>query len=322
MEFYPSNEMLREVNCNEIVRMAKENDKIVVLDADLMSSSGFGKFMEAFPERSINCGVQEANMVGIAGGLSIVGFKPIIHTFASFAGRRAVDQVFMAGVYNKQNIIIIASDPGVINGANGGTHMGFEDIGIMRSMPNITIIDLTDEVMLKSILPQIINTDGMYYVRLFRKTKTRIYDENVSFTLGKAHIAKDGDDLTLIAEGAAMVPEALKAAELLEAKGISTRVVDMFTIKPIDEEVIVQAAKETKAIITIENHNIHGGLGSAVAEVIAKNNCNVLFKSIGFPDTFGETGTIDYIIKKYGLDCETIAEASYQLLKKEESKLA
>ena len=316
MIFDTSDEMLREVNCNEIMNLAAQDDRIVVLDADLMNSSGFSRFMKYYPSRSVNCGIQEANMIGVAGGLSSVGMIPIVHTFASFAGRRAVDQIFMAGVYNRQNIKIFGSDPGIINCANGGTHMGFEDIGIMRSMPGITIVDPADEVALKAILPGIINAKGVYYIRLFRKTKIRIYDKETKFTIGKAHLAKEGKDLTIIAEGAAMVPEALLAADILSEKGIKARVLDMFTIKPIDVESIVSAARETGVILTVENHNIFGGLGSAVAEVLAKANYPVVFDMVGFPDTVGETGTLEYIKKKYGLDCKTIAKKAQDLLVK------
>lgn len=312
-----SKKMLRDALCDALCNIASRDSRIAVLDSDLINSSGLGKFMEEFPERTFDCGIQEANMIGVAGGLSMTGWIPFVHSFASFASRRVADQVFLAGIYNKQNIKIIGSDPGIINCPNGGTHMGFEDIGIMRSMPGVTIVDPTDETMLVSILPEIIDTAGVFYIRLFRKTKVKIYNEGTRFSIGKAHLAREGSDVTLIASGAAMVPEALDAAEKLQERGISARVVDMFTIKPLDTAAVVAAARETRAVVSIENHNIYGGLGSAVAEALAENQCSVPFRRIGFPDTVGETGTLDYMKQHFGLDSESIVRTALELLQKE-----
>jgi transketolase len=306
--------MLREVNCTVLKELARQDPRIVVLDADLMNASGFSEFKKEFPDRFFNCGIQEANMTGVAGGLSSMGMIPVIHSFACFTGRRITDQVFMSGIYAGQNIKILGTDPGAANSANGGTHMALEDVGIMRSLPGITIVSPSDEVMLGSILPQIIKTPGMFYIRLVRKTKTLIYDPGVSFTLGKAHTIREGQDLCILTEGALMVPEALKAAEQLDQEGIHARVVDMFTLKPLDAGAVIAAARETGAILTAENHNILNGLGSAVAEVLAENRLAVPFGRIGFRDVCGETGSVDYILDKYCLDAKHIAAAGKKLV--------
>lgn len=314
MEFNTSSQLLREVNCDILAELARKDPRIVVLDADLMNSSGLSKFSQEFPRRTFNCGIQECNMVGVAGGLSAMGMIPLVHSFAAFAGRRVVDQIFLAGVYARQNLKILATDPGSCGTGNGGSHMALEDIGIMRSMAGITILDPSDEVQLRSILPQVMESPGVHYIRLYRKTNRRIYAESTVFTLGRSHVAREGSDITIIAEGAVMVPEALMAARLLEQEGIQARVVDMFTIKPLDREGVVRAARETGAVLTAENHNIYNGLGSAVAEVLAEERLGVPFSRIGFHDTVGETADMDFILKKFGLDCHTMAARAKELL--------
>lgn len=314
MQFNTSNMLLREVNCEVLNQLAENDPRIIVMDSDLMNASALSNFQKNNPTRFVNCGIQEANMVGVAGGLSSMGMIPVIHSFAAFAGRRVVDQVFMSGVYAKQNIKIIGTDPGACNAGNGGTHMALEDVGIMRSMPGICIVDPTDETMLRSILPDVVHTYGVFYIRLFRKTKVKVYEDGTKFTIGKAHIARNGSDITIIASGALMVPEALKAAEQLEADGYSARVIDMFTIKPLDTEAVITSAQETGAILTAENHNILNGLGSAVAEVLAENKLAVPFARIGFNDTFGETGDLEFIKEKYGIDAAQIYKRAKELI--------
>jgi transketolase len=252
-------------------------------------------------------------MIGAAGGLSAMGLIPVTHSFAAFASRRAVDQVFMAGVYNGQNIKMYGSDPGVCGSSNGGTHMALEDVGIMRSLPGVTIVDPTDETMLREILPQILRAYGMFYIRLYRKSKRLVYPAGTVFTLGKAHVAKEGRDVTIVAEGGVMVPEALQAAEQLALEGIDAGVLDVFTIKPLDADAVVSAAKRTGAILTAENHSVYNGLGSAVAEALAEHALAVPFARIGFPDTVGETGTADYIQKKFGLSRDSIVKKAKEL---------
>ncbi|QQO11046.1 transketolase family protein [Breznakiella homolactica] len=314
MQFKTSTAALRDANSRILIDLAKKDSRIVVLDSDLLNASGLAAFNKEFPGRTFNCGIQEANMAGAAGGLSSMGLIPVIHSFASFASRRMTDQVFMSGVYAEQNIKILGTDPGAANSANGGTHMALEDTGIMRSMPDITIVSPTDETMLESILPGIIETYGMFYIRLVRKSSIVVYEAGTNFTLGKAHIARPGTDITIIAEGAIMVPEALKAADRLEQLGISARVLDMFTIKPLDREAVISAARETGAVLTAENHNILNGLGSAVAEVLAEERLAVPFGRIGFRDVLGQTGTVPYILETYGMDAAHITEAAKKLV--------
>jgi len=291
-----------------------KNNQIVILDADLMSSMGMIPFLKEFPERTFNCGVQEANMIGIAAGLSATGKIPFAHTFATFATRRCYDQVFISGAYAKANVRIIGSDPGVTSAYNGGTHMPFEDMGIMRNIPEMTVLEPTDSVMLIDIIKQLAGLYGMFYVRLLRKNAIKIYEEGSTFEIGKAVKLKDGKDVTIIANGI-MVAEALKAAYMLEEKEISTRVLDMFTLKPIDKETIITCAKETGAIVTAENHNIINGLGSAVAEVLVENIPTPM-ERVGVKDLFGEVGPVDYLKERFELTANDIVKKAEKVLKR------
>ena len=314
MEFAKSSLLLREVNSQVLMQLAEQDGRIVLLDADLMNASAFHQFADRYPNRIFNCGIAESNMIGVAGGLSAAGMIPVAHSFACFASRRVADQIFMSGVYAGQNIKIIGTDPGACNTANGGSHMALEDIGILRSLAGTTIVDPTDETMLRSILPQIIQAPGVSYIRLYRKTNLKIYPDGTAFTLGKAHTVRMGSDVAIIAEGPVMVPEALKAAELLEDAGISARVIDLFTIKPLDAEAVTAAARETGAVLTAENHSVYNGLGSAVAEVLAERRLAVPFGRIGFRDVTGETADVPYILKKFGMDAPAIAGLAKELV--------
>jgi len=293
---------MRDVYCQTLIELAKENDQIVVLDADLMSSMGMIPFLEAFPERTFNCGVQEANMIGVAAGLSSTGT------------RRCYDQVFLSGAYTKSNIRIIGSDPGVTAAYNGGTHMPFEDLGIMRNIPEMTIITPTDSIMLKNIIKQVAELFGMFYIRLLRKNAIKIHEADQSFEIGKTIKLKEGKDVTIIANGI-MVAEALNAEYMLEEKGISARILDMFTLKPIDKAGIIKCAKETGAIVTAENHNIINGLGSAVAEVLVEN-IPVPMERVGVMDLFGEVGPADYLKERFELTASDIVKKVEKVLKR------
>jgi len=305
---------MRNVYCQTLIELARKNNQIVILDADLMSSMGMIPFLKEFPERTFNCGVQEANMIGIAAGLSATGKIPFAHTFATFATRRCYDQVFISGAYAKANVRIIGSDPGVTSAYNGGTHMPFEDMGIMRNIPEMTVLEPTDSVMLIDIIKQLAGLYGMFYVRLLRKNAIKIYEEGSTFEIGKAVKLKDGKDVTIIANGI-MVAEALKAAYMLEEKEISTRVLDMFTLKPIDKETIITCAKETGAIVTAENHNIINGLGSAVAEVLVENIPTPM-ERVGVKDLFGEVGPVDYLKERFELTANDIVKKAEKVLKR------
>lgn len=305
---------MRNVYCQTLIELSRKNEKILVLDADLMSSMGMIPFLKEFPERAFNCGVQEADMMGIAAGLSITGKIPYVHTFGTFATRRCYDQVFISGAYAKANVRIIGSDPGVTSAYNGGTHMPFEDMGIMRNIPEMTVLEPTDSVILIDIIKQLAELYGMFYVRLLRKNAIKIYEEGSIFEIGKAVKLKDGKDVTIIANGI-MVAEALNAAYMLEEKGISTRVLDMFTLKPIDNEEIIVCAKETGAIVTAENHNIINGLGSAVAEVLIENIPTPM-ERIGVKDLFGEVGPVDYLKERFELTTNDIVRKVERVLKR------
>ena len=305
---------MRDVYCQTLIELAKKNDQIVVLDADLMSSMGMIPFLEEFPKRTFNCGVQEANMIGVAAGLSATGKIPYAHTFGPFATRRCYDQVFLSGAYAKSNIRITGSDPGITAAYNGGTHMPFEDLGIMRNIPEMTIIVPTDSIMLKNIIKQVAEFFGMFYIRLLRKNAIKIYEKGSTFEIGKAIKLKEGRDVTIIANGI-MVAEALKAAYILEEKGISAKVLDIFTLKPIDKEEIIKCAKETGAIVTAENHNVINGLGSAVAEVLVEN-IPIPMERIGVKDLFGEVGPVDYLKERFELTASDIVKKVEKILKR------
>ncbi|MCW3490003.1 transketolase family protein [Dethiobacter alkaliphilus] len=307
-------DMMRDVYCRTLMKLAEKDERIIALDADLMNSMGMVPFGEAFPDRTFNCGVQEANMVGVAAGLSAVGKVPFAHSFGTFASRRCFDQVFLAAAYSKLNVRIIGSDPGITAAYNGGTHMPFEDIGIMRNVPTMTIIEPVDNAMLEDIVNQLADKYGVYYIRLLRKNAVKIYDEGSTFEIGKAITLKEGTDVTIIASGV-MVSEALEAAQKLEQDGVSARVVNMFTIKPIDEEAVIAAARETGAIVTAENHNIINGLGSAVAEVLAENE-PVPMERIGSRDLFGEVGPVDYLQKRFNMTADDICDKAQKVIKR------
>ncbi|NLC83896.1 MAG: transketolase family protein [Ruminococcaceae bacterium] len=304
----PETSEMRQVLTNTLIKLAETDPRIVVLDADLMSAAGTKPFYAQYPDRGINCGVQEANMIGVAAGMSACGKVPFTHTFGTFSTRRACDQIFLSGAYARLNVKILGSDPGVTAALNGGTHMPFEDMGIMRGIPTMTVVEPTDSTMLVSLLPQIINNYGMYYIRLHRKNAIKIFADGTEFTIGKAAEIQDGKDVTIFSIGYC-VAESLKAAQILAGKGISVRVVNMFTVKPIDREAVIKAAKETGAIVTAENHNVINGLGSAVAEVLAQE-CPTPLEMVGVKDEFGEVGPVEYLAERFGLVAKNIVEAA------------
>lgn len=305
---------MRDIYCKTLVDLAAKDKRIVILDADLMKSMGMVPFMKVYPERTFDVGVQEANMIGVAAGLSATGKIPFAHSFAPFASRRCFDQVFLSCGYAQLNVRIIGSDPGITAAFNGGTHMPFEDMGLMRNVPNITILEPVDTAMLKNLVEQTADKYGVFYIRLLRKNAVKIYEEGSTFEIGKGVQVRDGKDVTIIATGI-MVSESLKAAEMLENEGISARVVNIFTLKPIDKEMIIKCAKETGAIVTAENHNIINGLGSAVAEVLVENEL-VPMERIGVKDLFGEVGPQDYLMKRFEMTADDIAEKVKKVLKR------
>lgn len=311
-ELKEDSKMMRDVYCATLLDMAEQDERVVALDADLMKSMGMMPFLEKYPERTFNCGVQEANMIGVAAGLSATNKIPFAHTFGPFATRRCFDQVFISAAYAQLNVRVMGSDPGITAAYNGGTHMPFEDMGIMRNIPGMTVIEPTDSVMLENIMRQVKDMYGVFYIRLLRKEPMKIYEEGSKFKIGKGVTLKDGDDVALITSGF-LTSETLKAAETLESEGIKARVVNMFTWKPIDKELIINCANETGAIVTVENHNIINGLGSAVAEVLVEN-IPVPMERIGSQDKFGEVGSVDYLKKAFEMTAEDIIKKVKKVL--------
>lgn len=305
---------MRDMYAKTLMRLADKNENIVALDADLMSSMGMMPFKKAYPDRTFNVGIQEANMIGVAAGMSAVGLIPFAHSFGPFATRRCFDQIFLSCGYAKLNVKIIGSDPGVTAAFNGGTHMPFEDMGILRNVPNITILEPVDSVMLENIIEQIADKYGVFYTRLLRKNAVKIYEEGSTFEVGKSITLRYGKDVTIFATGI-MVAEALKAADELDKEGISVRVENMFTLKPIDREAILKCAKETGAIVTAENHSILNGLGSAVAEVITENEL-VPLERVGVEDRFGQVGPVDYLKEQYNLTYKDIMSKVKKVLER------
>lgn len=287
-----------------IGEMLDADERITYLDADLANCIGTGKLMQK-TKRAVNCGISEANMVGVACGLSAVGFKPIIHTFGPFASRRAFDQVFLSGGYAGNSVTVIGTDPGICAALNGGTHMPFEDMALYRSIPGAIIADITDVTMLKAFLSMAVETKGVKYLRVGRKESYPVYSEDHKFEFGKGNVLRDGTDVTIVACGI-MVHEAMQAAKALEANGISAAVIDPFTVKPLDEELIRAYTVKTGSIVVAENHNVIGGLTSAVEHAIRGIGCK--FGYVAVEDQFGEVGPQPYLRERFGLTSEHIVE--------------
>lgn len=295
---------MRKVYATFMQDFIAKNDQIIGLEADLMSSMSMDTVHQIYPNRVINCGIMESHIIGLAAGLSLAGKIPFFHTFSAFASRRCFDQLFMSVDYQKNNVKVIASDAGITAVHNGGTHMSFEDMGIVRGLAHATVLEVTDATMFRNILEQLVNLKGLYWVRTMRKNAVKIYQADETFTIGKAKVLREGKDVTLIANGI-MVSEAMIAADKLVEKNIDASVIDMFTLKPIDRETIIKYAKLTGKIVTCENHNIHNGLGSAVAEVLAEEHPTPM-KFIGIKDRYGQVGTLEFLQKEYQLTADDI----------------
>ena len=286
----------------------------IYLDADLMSCIGTSKYACARPDRAIQCGVAEANMIGVAAGLAAAGFKPIAHSFGTFASRRCFDQAFLSAGYAKNDITILGTDPGVCATFNGGTHMPFEDMALYRALPGATVIDITDTVMLETVLRQCQSRQGVKYIRVGRKNNYKVYGEGSELPIGKAVKLREGGDLTIVACGI-MVGEALRAAEALAGEGVSCEVLDMFTVKPLDAEALIASVRKTGAVVTCENHNKVGGLYAAVSEALAAN-LPAPVEYVAVEDEFGEVGPQDYLQRCFGLTTEHIVEKARRALKR------
>ena len=298
--------LCKEVLGAVIERIVTEDPDTIYLDADLMSCSGTLKWGKQHPDRAIDCGIAESNMAGVAAGLAMAGYRPIIHSFGPFASRRCFDQIFLSGGYAKNDVTVIGTDPGVTAAMNGGTHMPFEDVALYRVIPGSTVLEPSDPTCLKSLLKQAVDRPGIKYLRVGRKSMARIYEDGSELPIGKAPVLRDGNDVVIFAAGI-MVHEALQAAASLEQQGISAAVVDCYTIKPIDNETVIAMAKKTGAAVVAENANRHGGLYSAVLEVLAEN-CPVPAANVSVEDEFGEVGTQGYLQQRFGLTAAHIEE--------------
>ncbi len=283
-----------------------EKYDIIVLDADLSKSTKTDTFKKKFPNRFINMGIAEANMMSTAAGLASCGKIVFASSFAMFAAGRAFEQIRNSICYPNLNVKIGATHAGISVGEDGATHQCLEDLGIMRTLPNMVIINPADDVEARAAVEAAVNYDGPVYLRFGRLGVPVLFDENYKFEIGKGVLLKDGSDVTLVATGL-LVGEALKAAELLANEGISARVINIHTIKPIDKEIIAKAACETGALVTCEEHNVIGGLGSAVAEVLCENAPAPLLR-VGTQDVFGKSGKPDELLKEYGLTADAIVE--------------
>ena len=297
----------RESYGNALAECGAEYPNLVVLDADLAGATKTGVFKKAFPDRHIDCGIAECNMTGVAAGLATCGKIPFISSFAMFAAGRNFEQVRNSIGYPHLNVKIGATHAGITVGEDGVTHQCNEDVALMRTIPGMTVIVPADDVEAKAAVRAAIEFEGPVYLRFGRAAVPVINDKpDYKFEIGKGVQLKDGKDVTIIACGL-MVQEALKAQKLLEAEGISARVIDMHTIKPIDRDIILKAAEETGAIVTAEEHNVIGGLGAAVAEVLVQNK-SVPTEFVGVQDTFGHSASPAELLKHYGLTPENIAE--------------
>lgn len=285
----------------------KEDEKVVWLDADLRSCSGTNK---GEGDRYINCGIAEANMLGIAGGLSASGMKPYAHSFGCFASRRAFDQAFLACGYAGNAVTVVGTDPGITAAFNGGTHMPFEDMALYRAIPESTVFDITDVPMLVDVLHQCKDLPGVKYIRVPRKNSHQVYAEGSHFTPGKGVVVREGTDATIVASGI-MVHEALQAALALEKEGLSVAVIDPVTVKPLDEALICEYAAKTGLVVAAENHNKIGGLTSAVEHALCGKP--VKFGYVAVEDVFGEVGPEDYLRTQFDLTCDHIARVVKEL---------
>ena len=309
-----TNKEMRAVYSETLYELMKTNPDIVVMDADLVSASGSGKLFKEYPDRCINMGISEANMMGAAAGMSLVGKIPFVHTFTPFATRRVYDQVYLSGAYQKANVRIFGSDPGFWASHNGGTHTSVEDVALMRAIPTMTVLAPADASAMKWVVEETSKHYGMFYIRAGRKSTPDIYDASQSFELGKAIVVQDGEDGVIFSMGE-MIYEALLASESLKkSHQLSIAVVDMFSLKPLDEACVIHMIKDKKFVIVAENHSVIGGLGSAVAQVMAASgNCPPL-RQVGIQDHFGEVGTVDYLQKKFKLKSEDIIESVMDMM--------
>ncbi|GAA6392864.1 transketolase family protein [Lawsonibacter sp. OA9] len=301
---------MRKIFCDTLIDLAKADERICIVNSDSRQISGTRDFEQAYPDRAFNVGIAEANMVGVAAGLAVSGKRPFVHAFGPFMTRRVLDQLTISLAYSKLNAVLVGLSPGIVAEINGGTHQSYDDIAAVRGIANTTIVEPFDGMQLRQMIPALLDLDGPVYLRYDRAVAPCFYGDDYRYQLGRADILRKGSDVTLISSGI-MLTQCLEAAQILKENGIEARVLNMHTIKPIDQEAIIQAARETRGIITVENHNIIGGLGSAVAEVLAENYPAPM-RRIGIRDRFGEVGNRAYLRQCLGIDTGDIVKAAME----------
>ncbi len=304
----------RDAYGEALAELGAVNENIVVLEADLSKSTKTSDFKKVYPERHFNMGIAEQNMLGVAAGFAAAGKIPFASSFAVFATGRAYDQIRNSIAYPNLNVKIAATHAGLTVGEDGGSHQMLEDIALMRALPNMTVIVPADGIETKLAVKAAADYEGPVYIRMGRPKVPVLFGDDYKFEIGKGVLLKEGTDVTLVGTGI-MVSKAVEAAELLAAEGISAAVVNISTIKPIDAEMIVAQAQKTGAVVTCEEHNIYGGLGSAVAEVLVEN-CPVPMARVGVADKFGESGLPDELLEKYGLTAANIAAKAKEVIAK------
>lgn len=299
---------------NGLVELGKIHENIVVLDADLAGATKSGMFKKAFPERHFNCGIAESNMVGVGAGLSTMGLVPFVSTFAMFVAGRAYEQVRNTIGYPHLNVKICATHGGISVGEDGASHQCCEDFALMRTIPGMTVMCPSDDVEARKMLRAAYEMEGPVYIRFGRAATPVYHDESFAFAVGKGEVLRNGKDVAIIATGI-LVPEAIDAGERLAAEGIHAHVINMATIKPLDKDIVIQAAEDCGKIVTVEEHNIIGGLGEAVCAVLAEN-CPVPVHRIGVNDEFGHSGPAAELLKQFGLTSEHIVAHTKKLISK------
>jgi transketolase len=303
---------MRQVFCNTMIELARANPDLVLLDADLQRTNGIIDYAAGCPDQYIDVGIAEQNMVGVAAGLAAEGKKPFVISFVPFIARRPCDQVTISVAYANLNVKMVGTTPGITAEYNGGTHMSFEDLSIMRAIPRMKIVAPCDVYELRSCLYEIVQTPGPVYLQLIRTTMPPVFDENYRFKMGKAVVLEDGAAVAILATGW-MTHVAVEAGALLRNEGIAARVIHVPTVKPLDEAAIVAAARETGCVVTAENHNVMGGFGSSICELLAEEY-PVPVRRIGVRDQFGEVGNIAFLQEKFGLRPVDVAAACKEVI--------
>ncbi|MCH4083146.1 MAG: alpha-ketoacid dehydrogenase subunit beta [Olsenella sp.] len=303
----------RDAFNNTLIDVMKENDKVYMLEADLGGASGTLKIQKEMPDRFVEMGISEQDMMGTAAGMSSEGLVPFVHTFGPFATRRAFDQVYLSGGYAHNTINIWGSDPGFTVGANGGTHTTWEDMALMRTILGAVVCDAADPVQMAWIVREFAKTPGINYVRAGRKASFKVYAEGSTFELGRGNVIKQGTDVLIVSQGQ-LLKDAMEAAESLDAQGHSTEVIDMFCVKPLDVDLLLSEAKGKKAVVTFENHGVIGGLGDACASALMEAGVSVPFKRHGVTERFGQVGTMDWLQKEFKLTAADLEETVKALL--------